>query len=93
MVRESDWNSWSVSGLPCRKYSSTGVLADMKLAIKRWIGIVSVSVIGSMTTAFLTNGGGRAFQEAVGRCVWSIHTHSLARWKVKSMQISGEVTK
>ena len=24
------------------------------------------------TTAFLTDGGGRAFQEAVGKCVWTV---------------------
>lgn len=48
MVRESESNSWAVSGLPSCKYSSTGALADMRLAIKRWIWIVSVS-FGSMS--------------------------------------------
>ena len=49
MVRERESNSWSVSGLPCRKYSSIGALADMRLASKRRLRIVSVSVIGSMS--------------------------------------------
>jgi hypothetical protein len=45
MVRESESNSWAVSGLPCRKYSSIGALTDMKLAIERLIWIESISMI------------------------------------------------
>lgn len=50
MVSESESNSWAVSGLPRRRYSSTGALADMRLASKRPIRTVSVSISISRLT-------------------------------------------
>lgn len=62
MVRDSESNSWAVSGRPCRKYSSMGALADMRLASKRRIGIVSVSMIGSMSLLRTFEHGPREFE-------------------------------
>jgi len=38
MVSEINPISRCVSGLPCRKYSSSGALADIKWAINWWVG-------------------------------------------------------
>ena len=38
MVSEINSISRCVSGLPCRKYSSSGALADIKWAINWWVG-------------------------------------------------------
>ena len=43
-MRESESNSRTVSGPPSCKYFSRGLLADMKLASNRWLGIRSVSI-------------------------------------------------
>ena len=50
MVREINSISWCVSGLPCRKYSSSGALADIKSAIKRCFGVSA-----AMSVLFLRN--------------------------------------
>lgn len=44
MVRDSESNSLTVSRPPSCKYFSTGELADIKLAIRRWLGSISVSI-------------------------------------------------